>query len=105
LTSKGPLVIDWVTANRGDPWADVARTHLMLTMGQPVGSSFMARLMLLGRQQFFQGYRKQYEALAPGGTEQLRAWLPVLAAARLNENIENEQTGLLKVVREGITKG
>jgi tRNA A-37 threonylcarbamoyl transferase component Bud32 len=105
LTSKGPLIIDWMTANRGDPWADVARTHLLLTTGQPVGSSFLSRLMLLGRQQFFQAYRKQYEALNPGGNEQLRVWLPVMAAARLNENIENEQGSLLRVVREGFAKG
>lgn len=105
LTSKGPLVIDWVTATRGDPWADVARTQLMLTMGEPVGVSLMARLMLLGRQKFFQGYIRQYEALSPGRHERLHAWLPVIAAARLNENIQSEQNGLLKIIRKGFAKG
>jgi aminoglycoside phosphotransferase (APT) family kinase protein len=32
-TTKGAIVIDWMTARVGNPWADVARTSLLLTIG------------------------------------------------------------------------
>ena len=33
ITQSGPVVIDWMTACSGRPWADVARTSLILTIG------------------------------------------------------------------------
>jgi len=33
LTKEGPLIIDWMTASAGSPWADVARTSLLLNIG------------------------------------------------------------------------
>jgi tRNA A-37 threonylcarbamoyl transferase component Bud32 len=47
----GPVVIDWSFAARGHPTADVARTRLILEVGEPPsGSSFIVkRLDALGR--------------------------------------------------------
>ena len=33
ITKNGPIVIDWMTASMGSPWADVARTSLLLSIG------------------------------------------------------------------------
>jgi uncharacterized protein (TIGR02172 family) len=32
ITKSGPVVIDWMTASMGSPWADVARTDLLLSI-------------------------------------------------------------------------
>ena len=34
FSSKGPVVIDWDNACRGNPLADVARVMLMMSMGK-----------------------------------------------------------------------
>ncbi len=104
MTAKGPLIIDWMTANRGNPWADVARTHLLLTIGQtPAHINILMRtVILVGRRTFYRAYMGRYQALAPEGKQQLQAWIPVLAAARLNEEIANEQQALLAIVTTGL---
>src|SRR6266542_3029202 len=33
ITKNGPIVIDWMAACTGSPWADVARTSLILSIG------------------------------------------------------------------------
>ncbi len=99
MTPKGPRIIDWMTANHGNPWADVARTHLLLTLGQPPGNALAMRLILLARGFFYRGYMQRYRALAPEGRDQLQAWIPVMAAARLNEDISHENPALLRIVR------
>jgi aminoglycoside phosphotransferase (APT) family kinase protein len=34
LTAQGPIVIDWMTAKSGSPWADVSRTSLLSPLAQ-----------------------------------------------------------------------
>jgi hypothetical protein len=34
ITTKGPVIIDWMTARQGHPLADVARTSIILRIGQ-----------------------------------------------------------------------
>lgn len=102
MTPKGPRIIDWMTANQGNPWADVARTHLLLTLGQPPGNAIAIRLILLARGVFYRGYMLRYQSLTSEGREQLPAWIPIMAAARLNEDIANENAALLRIVRSGL---
>jgi len=33
-SERGPVVIDWLDANRGDPAADVARTPMLISIGE-----------------------------------------------------------------------
>ena len=104
MTVRGALIIDWMTANRGNPWADVARTHLLLTIGQTPAriNIFMRTLILFGRRTFYGAYMKRYQASAPEGKQQLQAWIPIMAAARINEEIANEQQALLAIVTAGL---
>ena len=99
MTSQGLKVIDWMTANRGDPWADVARTHLLLSFGQPTGNPLSFLLFTIGRTAFYNGYMNRYRAVCPQGAERLKAWIPIMAAARLNEEIPNEMERLQALAR------
>jgi aminoglycoside phosphotransferase (APT) family kinase protein len=101
MTSKGPIIIDWMTANRGEPWADVARTHLLLTLGRPTGNAAARWLVLVGRRAFYGGYMNRYQSAVPDEARQLHRWIPVMAAARLNEEISHERQALLDILRQG----
>lgn len=104
MTSQGPVIIDWMTAAAGNPWADVARTCLLLTIGDPPQGTPGRMLILTARRYFYRAYLNRYLNLVPHSREQLPAWLPVLAAARLNENIPPEQEKLIAQVRTGLVK-
>ena len=64
-----------MNGTQGHALADVARTSLMLTIGVSPNTTLMMRLMLgLLRKQF----------------HQIKRWLPVVAAARVADNIPGE---------------
>jgi hypothetical protein len=46
---------------------------------------------------------KRYLQLNPDKQNELRRWMPVIAAARLSEAIELERDALIKMVEEGVT--
>lgn len=101
VTARGPLLIDWMNARAGNPWADVARTKLLLTVGEvPEDTPAPLRLLLQTvRRSFFQTYLRRYLRRRPDPDNQIQAWLPILAAARLSENITSENEALLKLIR------
>lgn len=98
LTEGGEaVVIDWHDATRGTPLADVARTSLLLRLATapPPVPSAGATLLTDGeyetaRKAFHAAYLARYFELRPtagDGSALLRRWLPVIAAARLDENV------------------
>lgn len=102
MTERGPIIIDWIDATRGNPLADVARTSLLTSLGSlPPGAS--ARWLInTVRGWFHRAYLKRYFQLRPSDRQQLTAWQPVIAAARLSENIAREQDRLLALVKAGL---
>jgi serine/threonine protein kinase len=105
LTDQGPVIIDWMAAKRGNPMADVARTALLLNNGAPIGKEIPGRWMLyVGRRVAYWWYRRQYARLGNFDLDQFKRWLPIMAAARLNEQIPGEQEWLLRLVERGLAK-
>lgn len=100
LTANGPVIIDWMTAARGNPWADVARTSLILQIGAKAAGKQVSPLLLAAISLYHRTYLKRYRELSPDSENLLPRWLPVIAAARLDENIEPERQALLKLIRE-----
>jgi hypothetical protein len=47
-------------------------------------------------------YLDHYSRLNPGHLNELQRWTPVIAAARLDEQIEREREALVAMVREGL---
>jgi uncharacterized protein (TIGR02172 family) len=96
LSSRGPIVIDWMTACHGHAVADVARTVLLLRIGVlPEGTPLAQRVMTpLIRRAFLAAYLKAYHTLRSLSEAEIEAWFPILAAARLNEGIDAEKTQL-----------
>ncbi|MBN1812248.1 MAG: phosphotransferase [Anaerolineae bacterium] len=100
MSPQGPVVIDWVNATRGNPLADVARTSLMCRVGAaPLGASRSVRWATrLGQSAFHTLYLREYFGRRPFNREQLEAWIPVVAAARLAERIPEEEGRLIALV-------
>lgn len=100
LSARGPVVIDWMTVNAGDPAADVARTTLLflggsLPPGMPSAQQFFFQAM---RRLYYQIYLRAYRRLRPMPSLSIQIWLPILAAARLNEGIAGEEAQLVQRV-------
>lgn len=87
LTPRGPVIIDWMTATRGDPLADVARSSLILeTSGLPPEMPLLARLVLnVSRTLLHAIYLQRYLQLRPAARQQMDRWQLPLMAARLRE--------------------
>ncbi len=79
-------IIDWVDASAGDPRADVCRTYLLYTQV----SNDIAEL-----------YLKLYCEKSGLSKGEILEWLPIIAAARLSENVETESSDrLMEIINQ-----
>lgn len=87
LAAEGPVIIDWPDATRGDPASDVARTSLLLRMGEvPQDVPLVMRWTIEAvRRLYHAAYLRRYQQLRPIPPERIRAWMFPVVAARLAE--------------------
>jgi uncharacterized protein (TIGR02172 family) len=102
LTEKGAVVIDWMTASAGNPWGDVARTSMLLSIGAKSAGKQVSPMIRLFINLYHRAYLKRYMSLIPDGDNELMKWMPIIAAARLDEKIDGEQEALIEMVRAGL---
>ena len=97
----GYAVIDWKAATRGDPAADIARTRLLLVGAwiPGVGPRGLQLLLTPFRWALYSLYLAAYRHWRRVERRTVAAWLPVLAAARLSYDIDQERTWLLAIAR------
>lgn len=105
VTATGQSVLDWMTAHSGQPAADVARTTVLLRFGPVLNASWMKqRLINLLRGIFFRTYLRRYLDLNPAvTTAAIDAWLPLVALARLAEDISGETDKLQAFLRKAFS--
>jgi len=99
MSPRGPVVIDWIDATRGNPLADVARTSLLLTTAYlhlPSRISSMAARLLIAA--FRKLYLTHYLRATRTSRTQIEAWRLPVTAARLEERISEEEAWLLATV-------
>jgi len=102
LGEQGLFAVDWPYATRGNPVADVARTTLLMLYCE-LPSNLPAREEIMRQRQFFyQTYLEHYQNFSGLEMAQLRAWMPIVAAARLRENIPHEEPRLMRLIQEGL---
>jgi phosphotransferase family enzyme len=100
LTKKGHIVIDWMTASAGARWADVARTDLLLSIGANSAAKQVSPIIRWAVGIYHRVYLSRYQALFPHTEAEIDRWMPVIAAARLNEGILPEREALIEIVKE-----
>ena len=95
LTETDATVIDWIDASGGNPLADVARTSVIL-LGAAASSQVSNPLLKIFVRTFHAAYVREYFRRKPGGYDEYRRWLPIMAGARLSENITELESWLVK---------
>ncbi len=100
LTARGPMILDWADATRGDPLADVARTSLLLRMASEKGGIVKRWLSSIPRRRFHQAFVTRYLAARSTNRARLSAWESIVAAARLSERIPGERGWLIRVATQ-----
>jgi aminoglycoside phosphotransferase (APT) family kinase protein len=61
LTAKGPVVIDWSGVHRGDPYADVVMTWVILAAARPPGSVWTRAIAGAGRSMFVDRFLSAFD--------------------------------------------
>lgn len=103
ITKNGPVVIDWMTASAGSPWTDVARTSLLLSIGAKGAGKLVSPVVRMMVRLYHRMYLNHYRLLTPTTTgNELQHWSPLIAAARLSEDIIPEREALIRIVKEGL---
>lgn len=85
-TSNDIKIIDWTCASCGSVLADVCRTYLLYQLYRPEISEV---------------YLELYCHSANIAKQDVQAWLPVVAGARLNENVAQQDVALLLALVDG----
>lgn len=99
LTARGPVIIDWADATQGNPWADVARTSLLVGGGALPPGTPGRRPIEIVRRSVHRSYLRRCFGQRRPGPDEWRAWRLVVAAARLAERVPGEEEQLLATVR------
>ena len=80
------VVVDWLDATSGPPAADVCRSWLLMqTVSRDLAEAYVSA----------------YLAISPLPREVVFRWLPLLAAARLAENVPEEAPALIAMAETG----
>jgi len=97
---KDLTVIDWPSACRGDPLADVAVTMTILRGGKTApGTPLITRVVApAGRKLLLSGYRRGYARARPFDRDLLARWMIVAAGMRRTYDIAGEAEMLLDVI-------
>jgi len=101
ITKNGSVVIDWMTASAGNPWADVTRTSLLLSIGAKAARKQIPPIIRMFVSLYHRTYLNRYRMLVHEIGNEPNRWMPVIAAARLNEDIVPERGALIKMVEDG----
>ncbi|HEY8027175.1 MAG TPA: aminoglycoside phosphotransferase family protein [Burkholderiaceae bacterium] len=97
------VVIDWWTAERGNPIADFARTLILLEFGRISGEWIIEPAEQAVRRKLRDAYLQRYLELAGWSKtdSRLKQWVLLAIAARLNNGIGNaERSALLAYVQK-----
>lgn len=101
-----PVVIDWMTAMKGCPMADVARTYVILNYHvPPIKARLLQKLFSAIKTVMCKEYLQEYLRIADISMEAVERWTLPIAAARLNEWLPaQEKQTLLAFVRDELQK-
>ncbi|MFX1496663.1 MAG: phosphotransferase [Promethearchaeota archaeon] len=112
IISKDKLyIIDWANTSIGNPNGDVARTYYLLKYGMGpndvdlIEKSFFHKFIFrMFKSILSKVYINKYCKLTGTLLEKIKEWDIIIYAARLNEEIKEEQENLLKLIYRKLKK-
>jgi|WetSurMetagenome_2_1015567.scaffolds.fasta_scaffold60294_2 hypothetical protein len=99
LTHQNEIIIDWYDAALGNPIADLTRSSIII-LGSAASDLIPDPFMKQVTRLFHTIYLQHYFNLRPGGELEYQCWLPIVAAARLSENIPELENWLVIQVQK-----
>ena len=103
MSSRGPIIIDWLTAKRGNPLGDVARSWVLIWYGNPPSAGYWQQSLINSfRALFWSIYLKRYLRLRPSSRQEIESWLLPVMAARLAENVPGEEERFLRLIEKSL---
>lgn len=116
MTPQGEIIIDWLHASRGNPLADLARTTNLaygliktrqakrpfLSYGSSKISQLKNSILQVFVRVLYPTYLNYYFKLYPSNRDEYRHWLPIVAAARLSDNIPELEKMLIEQVEKSL---
>jgi uncharacterized protein (TIGR02172 family) len=102
IANNKKVILDWMTASRGDACVDVARTCLMLKYGEVSHTPWVIRRGIsFILHHIYKVYIREYLSISQRSMEDINRWELPVAAARLCEWIsENEKKILIQLVNK-----
>ncbi len=104
MSPRGPVIIDWSDAAKGDPAADVARTRLLISVGAPVKGRMSGSLVESVRKRALSLYLKLYLERSHISLESIDAWGLPVALARITEDIPGERDQLMALIKSRLDR-
>ncbi|MFT5194650.1 MAG: hypothetical protein ACI9EW_002141 [Cellvibrionaceae bacterium] len=101
VTAEGEVVVDWNDASIGSSVGDVARSTILF-LGGITGNEAPDPVFETTVRQFHKQYLNYYFDLRPEGKDDYERWLPIIAGARLCENITALEPWLLAEAEKAI---
>jgi len=102
LSDKGPVIIDWMNACRGDPTADVARSALLFRGHIAITPAGELRAAM---ERFLDTFLDCHRQAGYLDETRFATWTTLLAAVRLGEGIAEQQAWLSQLVEQGLAGG
>lgn len=105
IAKEKVVIIDWMTATKGNPLADIARTSVIFKYAYiPEDKSFIEKKIINSiRNKFYSAYIKQYLQISNTCIEEIEELELPIAAARLTEWLpENEKQILLNYINSKV---
>lgn len=92
MSGEKPMVIDWMTAAKGDPLSDAARTGLLLKYGVMMTANPVVKAVVHSFQNMiYKSYIKEYLSLSGAAMSDIDRWELPVAAARLIEWLDPKE--------------
>lgn len=106
ISAGKPIVIDWMTAAKGDPFSDAARTGVLLKYGVMMTANPVVKAIVHSFQNIiYKLYIKEYQSLTKADIKDIDRWELPVAAARLIEWIDvKERVFLVDFVRNKLNE-
>ena len=98
MTSRGPVIVDWLDAAQGNPLADVARTSLLARVAELPPGTARRWVFQSARTLFHRIYLRRYLERHRASRGELDAWLLPVAVARVSEDIPAERRRLAALI-------
>ncbi len=106
LSNKGPIIIDWTNARKGNKILDVVRTLIIIKYSStPPDKPFIIRAVLKQlKNTLYKEYIKHYLKISGISIQEVEKWEAPMGAARLNENIPmEEKNNLIQMINNKVT--